>query len=145
MRSGVLLLLVLPLGLLTACGDDDDDDFTGPTSELCNSLTRIDIPGSVNGTLTVSDMQLDDGSFVDRYRIQVNSTQNVRIDMTSAEFDTYLILLTADEDFVAQNDDGGTDLNARLEENLTAGCYIVLANGFDEGEIGSYSIAVSTF
>lgn len=145
MRSGALLLLVLPLGLLTACGDDDDDGFTGPTSELCSSLPRIDIPGSASGTLSVSDMQLDDGSYVDRYRIEVNSTRNVRIDMTSAVFDSFLILLTADEDFVAQDDDSGTDLNARLEENLSAGCYIVLANGYDETDLGSYTVAVSTF
>ena len=43
----------------------------------------------------------------------------------SADGDSYLYLLAEDGSRITDNDDGGADLNARIERNLAAGVYLV--------------------
>ena len=61
------------------------------------------------------------------YRFEVVQDARVRIDLISAEGDSFLYLLAEDERRLADNDDGGAGLDARIERDLTPGAYIVEA------------------
>ena len=51
----------------------------------------------------------------------------MRINLTSADGDPYLYLLAEDGSRVADDDEGGAILNARIERDLTTGTYLVEA------------------
>ncbi|MDE2765412.1 MAG: PPC domain-containing protein, partial [Chloroflexota bacterium] len=61
------------------------------------------------------------------YRFEVTEGGRVRIDLISAEGDSFLYLLTEDGRRLADNDDGGAGLDARIERDLAPGLYIVEA------------------
>ncbi len=61
------------------------------------------------------------------YRFQLAEDGKVRIDLTSAEGDSYLHLLNVDGSRIIHDDDTGRDLNARIEFQLAAGTYLIEA------------------
>ncbi len=61
------------------------------------------------------------------YRFSVAEAGRVRIELASSEADAYLYLLAEDGSRITQNDDGGHDLDARIERDLAAGVYQVEA------------------
>ncbi len=67
------------------------------------------------------------GSDAHTYRFEIRSPGRVRIELTSAEADPYLYLLAEDGTRLADNDDGGAGLAARVERDLAPGVYLVEA------------------
>ena len=67
------------------------------------------------------------GSDAHTYRFEIRSPGRVRIELTSAEADPYLYLLAEDSTRLADNDDGGAGLAARVERDLAPGVYLVEA------------------
>ena len=61
------------------------------------------------------------------YRFEVVEGGRIRIDLVSQEGDSFLYLLAEDERRLADNDDGGAGLDARVERDMTPGIYIVEA------------------
>ena len=61
------------------------------------------------------------------YRFEVVEGGRIRIDLTSAEGDSYLYLLTEDGSRITDNDDGAAGLDARVERDLPPGVYLVEA------------------
>ena len=61
------------------------------------------------------------------YQFQIAQAGRIRIDLTSAEADSYLYLLDHDGARIADNDDGGASLDARVERDLAPGVYLVEA------------------
>lgn len=116
------------LSLTAACG-------TG-------GATSIALGNTVNGSLAASDCVLDDGTYADVYRLTVGSTQNVQIDLSSSAFDAYIFLWDASGTPVAAADGGGPGNDARLILSLPAGTYYVVANAYNVGETGSYTLKV---
>ena len=78
------------------------------TTEDCDSRFRID-------------------SDAHTYRFEVTAPGRVRIELTSPDGDPYLYLLTGDETRIADDDEGGAILDARVERDLTPGVYLVEA------------------
>ena len=79
------------------------------------------------------------------YRFEVAEAGRVRIGLTSAEADSYLYLLTEDGSRIADNDDNGARLDARVEHNLAPGTYMVEATtvgGRDRGP-ADFTLTVS--
>ena len=82
------------------------------------------------------DSRFREGSDAVTYRISVEGTGRVRIDLTSTGADSYLYLLTQDGRRIADDDDGGAGLNARIERDLEPGVYLIEATtvgGRDRG------------
>lgn len=101
-------------------------------------------PGqSVTGTLSTSDCLFPDGTYFDLYRLTVPAARTLQIDLTSSQVDAYLILYSADGTSLASDDDGGGGTNSRITRSLSAGTYLVAANSFGAGEVGSYRLSVS--
>lgn len=80
------------------------------------------------------------------------ASDSVQIDLTSTEFDAYLLLLSNDGDVLATNDDGGDGNNARIEFNLPytgtyeirMSSYEVEVLGSDDQTVGSYFLMLDT-
>lgn len=99
-------------------------------------------PIDIAGRLEAGDRTLDDGSYYDSYTFEGEAGLTLVIEMESAEFDTYLILMDADSNPVVFNDDSdGT--NSRIVVTLPGdGMYAVVANSYGAGEAGSYRLTV---
>ena len=73
------------------------------------------------------DSRFRTGSDARSYRFEVVEGGRIRINLGSAEGDSYLYLMTNDGRRLTDNDDGGAGLNARIERDLTPGIYVVEA------------------
>ncbi len=112
---------------------------------VCSQLRSIVVGQSVSSTLSNSDCRLTDGSYVQKYELRLTAQTAVTIDMKSTAIDSYLFLQNATTGAViAQNDDDGGQRNARIEQLLPAGTYIVVANSFNAGEFGAFQLSVLT-
>jgi len=86
-----------------------------------------------------------DNSFFDLYAFQGKSGQQIQIDMTSWEIDSYLILLAPDGRELAQDDDSGGGSNSRIIVTLsTDGTYLLMANSYQPGQAGTYRLRAET-
>ena len=73
------------------------------------------------------DSRFRAGSGAHTYSFEVATPGRVRIDLKSAGADPYLYLLAEDGSRIADNDDGGGDIDARVERDLQPGTYLVEA------------------
>ena len=79
------------------------------------------------------------------YRFEVAAAGRVRIGLSSAEADSYLYLLTEDGSRIADDDDNGARLDARVERDLAPGVYLIEATtvgGRDRGP-ADFTLTVS--
>lgn len=78
----------------------------------------------------------------DEYTFTGTAGQAIAVTMESADFDTVLVLLDANDQEVSFNDDFGRSLNSTIVTTLPSdGEYKVIARSFS-GQGGSYSISV---
>lgn len=99
------------------------------------------------GVLAKGDSVLSsDGSLYDQYNFQGSAGQGVTITVESAEFDTYVAIITPDGKLLAENDDiNQSNKNAGLTVTLPSnGTYRVIVNGYDNNSRGRYAVSVST-
>lgn len=100
------------------------------------AASTADVPENAGGgVLKVGEPRqalMLQGITSDSYQLTVRQAGSYVIDMTSPTFDTYLTLLKNGET-LAEDDDSGGDLNARLEVQLEVGEYEVKAMS-----LGSY-------
>ncbi len=138
-NSGILGAVMLAL-LLVSCRDS-----TGPRGDPCTTTVgSVAVGQSRSAQLTTSACQLPDGSYADRWRLVLTAETAIQIDMTSTEFDTYLLVQDADEQFVAADDDGGMGTNSRIFHLFDPGEYVILANGFDQSATGQYQLSLTS-
>ncbi|MBD2055089.1 PPC domain-containing protein [Oculatella sp. FACHB-28] len=101
----------------------------------------------IQGALEEGDLVLpQDGSLYDEHTFEGRAGQSVAIDLESADFDTFLILLDPQERIVGQHDDVSQDnFNSTLNVTLPVdGTYTVIANGFDSNSRGRYQLLIRT-
>ena len=110
------------------------------------SAQRIALNRSVTGQLDRNSSVLPtDRSFFNAYTFEGRAGQQVEVEMSSSDLDPYLILLAPDGQNIAQDDDSAGGSNARLSATLPSnGIYTVLANTYNAGETGRYSIRMGT-
>ena len=70
------------------------------------------------------DSRFRTGSDSHTYRFEIVEGGRIRIDLMSAEGDSYLYLLAEDGSRITDNDDGGAGLDARVERDLEPGVYL---------------------
>jgi hypothetical protein len=110
---------------------------------------RISAGQAVEGELDEDDPVLEaDQSFYELWTYQGRAGEQLRINMESADFDTYLAIGRMDGDEfeeIATMDDGGEGTNSLLEVTLPSdGEYVIRANAFSAGETGAYTLRVET-
>jgi hypothetical protein len=117
-------------------------------SAVCTPA-QISLVQTINTTLDTSDCALGDGTLLDPYSFNGLAGQQVAVSMSSSVFDTYLYLLNPDGSTLASNDDSNGGTNSRIPITSgfitlpTTGTYTILANSFEAGATGSYSITLS--
>jgi uncharacterized protein YjdB len=117
------------------------------TLSPCDASTPIAIGQSLNGTLVTADCLLEDGSYMDVYRLPITSAGRVQIDVASTAFDAYLILFIENPDgtkvAVGADDNAGGGTNARINRDVLPGeTYLIGANSLLGGATGSYQVSV---
>lgn len=97
------------------------------------------------GALEDGDSVLEsDSSLYDVYTFEGQEGQSVTVNLSSTDFDTYLLLIDPEDQLLEQNDDQAQDnMNSSLTVTLPSdGTYTVVANGFDSNSRGSYNVEV---
>lgn len=111
-------------------------------------------PGTIECDETVSDRLTSDdavgfrgpGFFYDAYVFDGRRNQEVEITLTDTadEGDPYLYLLDPSGNIIAEDDDGGGNLNSRIVQLLTErGEYTVVATSFAPGQSFDYDLGLS--
>lgn len=96
---------------------------------------------TVSGSLSASDAVRDNGSHYDTWTVTARAGQRLAIIMESDQLDAYLLLEGQDGAVVAQDDDGGSGSNARIDYRVPeAGQYRVIASSYGSSETGTYRI-----
>ena len=111
-----------------------------------NSTTTQQLPldgTTITATLKKGDDVLPNNTYYHTYTFQGRAGQQVTLEMNSKQIDPALLLVSVDsKKIVEQNDDvSPNDFNAKLVATLPAnGTYVVIANAFERGEAGEYSL-----
>jgi Bacterial Ig-like domain (group 2) len=115
-----------------------------PLSARCDAKSPIALGQTASGSLTGTDCRLSDDTYADKYELTLAESTPVRVLMNSASVDAYLILQDAvSGQIVAENDDGDGSTDARIEQVLPAGRYVIAANTFEANQFGDYRLTVA--
>ena len=120
----------------------------GASGNLCQDwlVGETGCGRTVDGVLEEGDGLLGDGTFVDIWSLEVESTQLVDLALLSDEMDTFLFLVDADCFVIANNNDcfeGDTGSGSCLGAMLEPGTYHLVVNNWSPAEVGDYSLTVT--
>lgn len=108
-------------------------------------VTTLTVGRPQSGELENGDQELDTGEFRDVYVFDGNEGQNVRIELSSDAFDTYVGLVTPSEEAIENDDFEGASDRSVIEMTLPeTGRYRVVATSYAAAETGQYRLALST-
>ena len=107
-------------------------------------IGQVQVGTNVQGRLETGDQRMNDGTFADVWQFQGRAGQHIVIELRSEEFDTYLQLLDAAGNRLAEDDDSLGDLDSKIEFNLPAnGMYQIVVNNFgDDRRAGIYTLSL---
>ena len=77
----------------------------------------------------------------DVYQVTLSEAGDYRIDMISSDIDSYLEV--EGNGFYLNDDDGGEELNARIESYMEPGEYRVIARSYEDSAQGSYQLSLT--
>lgn len=96
-----------------------------------------------SGTLASGDRELTSGEYYDAYALSGNAGEHVVIDLRSAEFDPYLILIAPSEEQFENDDYEGDAQRSQLAMELPEdGEYRVVVTSYKPGEEGAYDLRI---
>ncbi|MBC2778720.1 pre-peptidase C-terminal domain-containing protein [Parasphingopyxis marina] len=125
--------------LATAINRNGDAD----TEQTAGNAEPLQFGQAITAELGKDDDTLATGEYLQRYSFEGHRGQPVTIDLSSEDFDTYLILRSPggeQEDI----DDTGDSLNSRYERVLAEdGLYTVTATSYAPGATGAFRLALS--
>ena len=124
--------VALVVGLLAAGGYRAASAQANPACAANDLGTLFSNSGrglTANGSWTTEDCdsRFRVGSDAHTYRFELASAGRYRVELKSADADSYLYLLAEDGSRLVDDDDGGAGLDARVERDLAPGVYMVEA------------------
>lgn len=123
-------------------GSDDNDDSSGDDDEPVDDAD-LDIR-TETGALRSGDQTLTSGEFADLYSVDVEEGQTITVEMTSSNFDPYLILRVPGGTQVDNDDYNGDRTLSRIDHVAAAdGEFDVIATSYAPGETGDYEVEIS--
>lgn len=156
MKTLVLLGALLAAALLPdvlIAQDEHSETGRGPfpmqprTRTMDATACAGDLPiacgNTKSGSLTTDDCVLVDKNYYDGWVFTGTVGQTVTINMSSSNFDTFLILLGTEGIEVADNDDTATTNSQITYQIRTAGTYRILATSSRPSVTGSYTLSLS--
>jgi hypothetical protein len=113
------------------------------TAQRSRDVMALQLGQAQSGQLSAGDGQLDNGEYHDIYVFDGQAGQNVSVDLTSSQFDTYLILVTPGGEDIQNDDYEGNRSQSRIDVTLQeSGRYRVVATSYGAEETGAYEVAV---
>lgn len=123
------------------------------TVSLTEVVTRpatsrpIALGGTVDGTITRDDPELEDGRRFHQYAITARPGDRFTVTVRSADFDAFAdfgSLSGAVFESMKTDDDSGGGTNARLDITMPAeGTWVLRVHGLERGKLGSYQLTVA--
>jgi hypothetical protein len=111
---------------------------TLPTNER-----TVEVGGTMSGELTSADPRIGEGRFAQAWSLQGSAGQRYRIELSSSEFDCYLMLVGPGIAEPLVDDDSAGDLDARLVYTLPEdGTYRVIVTSAGAEETGAFTLRV---
>jgi hypothetical protein len=165
MKIVMQFLIGVSFVAIAACGGSGgsggDDEVAAVNDNPCGTVVDIGPNSIFDGVLETGDCRVTDfdptsgdTSFIDEYRITVNSMAILTINMRSASIDSVLFLMNRSTsctsgctpaDIITFDDDSGGGVNgedALISMDLAPGTYLIGANSFIPGT-GSYTLETS--
>lgn len=113
------------------------------TGDRSRDLGAIAYGDSRSGSLSTDDGRLESGEYRDSYAFEGTAGDAIVIELTSSEFDPYLILTPPQGEQIDNDDAPGRRDMSRIELTLRAsGRYRIMATSYAAGKTGSYSLAL---
>ncbi|MEM9447010.1 MAG: PPC domain-containing protein [Cyanobacteria bacterium P01_E01_bin.6] len=99
-------------------------------------------PQTITGELDQNSRVMeDDNNYYETHTFEGIAGETITIELTSDDFDTYLILESPTEEWIAQDDDGAGGTNAQIILTLPkTGTYQLIVNSYQAGETGDYQL-----
>jgi len=113
--------------------------FIANGADPCLPTAIHDLGSTTNGKLSAADCQLNDGSLVDLYSVNIPSA-GTYLFTESAGFNTFLLLWTPTASLVARNDDGSQPNTSVIKAILPAGGFVLGANALLQNVTGNYTL-----
>ncbi len=142
-RVGVALTLVASLFALPGTGAVSGQESTDCETIDLGTLGDDGLEAVGRWTNEDCESRFRAGSDAHTYRFGVATAGRVRIDLTSAGADPYLYLLAEDGSRIADDDDGGDRIDARVERDLLPGTYVIEATTVGGRGRGPADFAIS--
>ncbi|MEM9447007.1 MAG: CHAT domain-containing protein [Cyanobacteria bacterium P01_E01_bin.6] len=109
-----------------------------PIAQLTDSRSLENFTGELSSRSSILE---DDGSYYETHTFEGTAGEAITIELTSEEFDTYLILLSSNGTRLAHDNDGAEGTNSRITVTLReTGIYMVLVNSFEANQVGGYNL-----
>ena len=132
-------------------GETGDYELSIELSDLADSqiqgnrdVETLTVGGPARGSLASGDQQLETGEYQDIYVFDGSAGQNVTIELTSTDFDTYVALMTPSGDVIENDDYEGSTSRSLLELDLAeTGRYRVVATSYAVDEVGDYLLSLA--
>ena len=100
-----------------------------------------DAPQTVSGTLATGDDTLNDGEYYDVYAFEAQAGQRIEVEMTSTEFDTYIVVISPSGERTGNDDyEGSADRSLVALTAGESGTWRVVATSYAKGETGRYTL-----
>ncbi len=148
-NDNALLLTAIPetreYVLFVTSSEDNPGGRGGYTLRLIgNSMQSIAYGATVNGQIAAGDLQTAAGDYLDAYWFAGAGGDRVQIKMTSASFDSFLILNKNNGSAVAFDDNSAGGQDAQLTLTLPeTGVYVIVATPFAPNRTGNYTLALT--
>ncbi|MEZ6108764.1 MAG: hypothetical protein R3B96_22450 [Pirellulaceae bacterium] len=121
----------------------DHDHEHGPGDFLAPPQAAEPVEMEEEGTLEAGDSAEDDGRLYDEFPVSGVHGQQIRIDLASEDFDTYLILESPSGRLLEADDFQGSETRSVLEAVLDeTGEFKVKVTSYDSGETGDYTLLI---
>ncbi len=106
---------------------------------------ELTLGNGATGRLEPGDRQMETGEYGDIYTFEGRSGQSIDIEMTSSDFDTYLMLITPSGDQIENDDFESQTSRSRIDLALReTGRYSIVTTSYKGHETGEYRLTLSS-
>jgi len=122
----------------------DRNEAISTAAQVNRDTTELAMGTPAAGRLEAGDLEIDLGKYQDIYSFQGTQGQNIRVDMTSNAFDTYLIVRAPSGAEYSNDDFEASTARSLVELTLPeSGRYQVIATSYSAGMTGNYQLTAS--
>jgi len=119
---------------------------SGPVTLTVSSIAAFQVDPNIHavkkGALKLAGDLTDDRQEV-HFKVRLKASKNYRIDMSSGKFDSFLELRDEDGKLLAEDDDTGGKLNARISKRISKdGVYRVIASSTNFAQTGPFTLEI---